>query len=253
VSPTRQVLIDVNLTTDANFTFTDGTQTWHGLSWTGLHIVGNTDQFAVVNGTGLVIDTNANNLDRYLTVDTAPRIYLPFSQIPGYVHGATIVRVWFQSTTSGADANFEACERGIETIPFVSNSKYGWAWVQTDTSNSIEVLAGSVSPASPSSPGSTFKANCIEMIGLDEIRFWAKVPTAAAGDPNSSEFDLSGFTLNAVWKSTNPGSTGTLFKPADIFAAAGANLCAFLALKTGNTSNSVTCTYTRLRIEYVNP
>ncbi len=247
-----QALLDLNLTTDPNFTFSNGSNTWHSLTWTGVNIAAATDQFAVVNGTGLVIDANASNVDRYLTADSAPYIYLPFSQIPGYVHGSSIVRVWFQSFTTGANSNFETGMRGIETVPYSSNARYGWAWNQTDTTNQPEVLAGSVAPTMPSALGSTYTACCLEMVGLDEVRFYAKIPTQASSAANSAEFDLSTFTLSAIWKASNPGQTGTVWKPSDIFAAAASNLAAFLGLKTVNTSNSVIVTFTRLRIECAN-
>lgn len=80
-----EIVYDVDFTTLANNTITDGAEVIDGLTWTASNIASRTTLAAVVNGSGIRL-THVNGSSSTLAGgDTAPRLTIPLSTlIPGY-------------------------------------------------------------------------------------------------------------------------------------------------------------------------
>lgn len=248
-------LIESNLTAESNLSFANGDQSWLGYTWTGLNISGNVDSFGVVNGTGVVLDANAVSVDWYLTANTAPRLYLKASQIPNFQLGRTKLRLWMQLTGTGIDANFEAAKFGFETIPYASNARRFWYWALGQSGNMTPSTFDNNAEVGGGTPANAGTAR-VGMVELDtrnlEVQFWSKVPSASAGDPNSSEFTRASMLLCSTWRPA-VGALTSLDATRTFAAANGDNLCLVFGMQTVNTSNTAVATWKRLRIEYINP
>ena len=249
------VEVDSNLSTEANFSFANGTQSWLGKTWTGLNIAGNVDSFGVVNGTGVVLDHSGANTDWYMPVNTAPRLYLPFSQLPSFRFGQSIVRLWMDMRATGLDANFETAKFGIETIPYSSNARRFWA-VHLDQSGllSSQMLDNTAAVAGLNATNAATAR--VGMVELDTstllARWFSKVPTAAIGAANSTEFTFSSMRLITAWRPA-AGMVTALDASRSMTAATADNLCAVFGLQTVNSTNTALATWRRIRIEVMNP
>lgn len=248
-------VVDANLTTEANQTFVEGTQSWLGLTWRGLNVATCADFFGVVNGTGVVLDHNAVSSDWFLTTNTAPRLYLRCSEIPNFVFGQSRLRVWMHMTAAGVDANFEAAVFGLETIPFASNGRRKlFFFIGQGGHLMCSALDSSTHVGDVSVPNATTAR--VGMVTLDtkdmSTQWWSKVASASPGDPNSAEFDIDTMRYSAYWR-PNANTYLQLDSARSIPAATAENLCVMFGLQTVNTSNTAVATWLRLRIEVSNP
>jgi len=239
-----QKAIDVNLTQASNFTFTDTTNTWNGQPWVGANIATKTDSFGVVNGTGLVLNHNAQNTAWAPSTDTAPKISLQVSSlIPDFVWGQSELRVTAEFEVAGS-TSYDLGGIAVEKA-FVSNT----AWTH-------KLYAGYV-------PGyqrySQVLLENVESIGFlatnsEKVqRMWIKGPSfvqyssrASGAVSNTDSNDIAfgqdmDYSIFGLWA---PAVTATprIKKASDAYIV--------IAAQTGNTANTCVLTIRRLRVEY---
>ncbi len=97
-----EVLYEVDFSTLANNTLTNGTETIDGLNWTVANAA-SLGTFEILNGTGLrlVAGTSLGAASAFTTSSqTAPHLYLPYSSIPNWdARHELILRVYLSSHT----------------------------------------------------------------------------------------------------------------------------------------------------------
>lgn len=255
--------LDLNLTQDANFTFADGANTWHGLSWTGSNIASGTSQFAVVNGTGLFVDFNATNTIWYppTATNTGPKIGVNLSALcPGFRMGSSRVRVTMQFS-SNTDAIFEYGQFAIEkSAAMVANQAYLFGCAHfTDDSPDLgtssvtrrlhESLIGATRTAVFPAVGNTLM--CLDW-GMTEQRWYSGAPGNPDTDSNDDVMVPSNLTLDARRIETATGLQAPSASAAPFITGGNTALKLSIGGFTGNTSNTLTATFKRLRVEYRN-
>lgn len=89
----------------------------------------NAEFIGIVPGEGLIIDPNANSSDYYLTVHTAPTLYVTMSSmISDFNFSDYELRLWLQIYNQNDDANFEFYRWGFERANWSSNQNYAALW-----------------------------------------------------------------------------------------------------------------------------
>lgn len=240
--------LDVNFVTEPAFTFVDGLQTWKGVTVTGVNVASAADVFAIVPGTGLVIDHNATSTDFWLTTNSAPRIQLVLKDmIPGYLVGSTRVRVWCEMANN-ADQNFEQSVFGIIKVPHVNNNVARWSFNRV-FENSFKVNGQVISgTAEYQYPLASPDPVCmIDFVDGQLTGYYSKAATAAATDANSKEFDPTTISRRFTNRYAGGGTTADLDRP--IFSSPD-SLAVFITAFAANTANNFQATIKRLRIEY---
>lgn len=245
-----QTLLDLNLSQEANFTFVDGANSWKGLTWTGKNIASGADIFAVVNGTGLKIDTNAVASDFYTGVDTAPQIYLTLDQISGFDAKRSKLRITSQLQLTNSNINYELSFIGVAVVPYVGGQRGLWGYRRGfDSSFASMPFVINGGAVSSSNTAGTETHDVCEMTwnSWDRVQWTTKLGTQAASAANSAEFVFSSTPPRADYMY---GGTGMRTPSTTHYLTTSSALALMFCAYPVNTTNSFYAVLTRLRVEY---
>lgn len=236
----RDFALEPNFTASAG-----GVQTIAGLQVNVVNF-NNAEFVGIVNGEGLIIDPNANNSDYYLTVHTAPALYVTMSSlIPDFSFSDYEIRLWLQYYNQNDDANFEFIRWGLERADWSSNQNYaltfqkGFAGGVTHAcafwSGSVEYIVRGVT--------ATNNVGCIH--AKDDRNFDWYTTSSSLGQmpPTPAGMTYSGQVRGAGQQA---GTNNVTLVP---IWNTGSNVCIFMVSQPVNTNNSLRTVIRRLRLE----
>lgn len=233
--------VDLNFTELASQTIANGAVSLGGVAFTAAN-AGNADSFAVVHGTGLVIDLGPTNvIDHTL----APRVRATIpSLIPAFDPQRTRLRVTVECAIAGSDQSYELLAFGLEKTanPAQYQVQAHRGYNQAPKSYARWVLNGGLAD----STGWAVADNVLRLEWWREGEFWAASATTAEPGSSANDLALAGpFTSRAHYVQAQSGYV------ADQHILAAGDLTFALTAFNGNTTNSFVATFRRLRIEYL--
>lgn len=245
-----QTAYDRNFTQDSNFTFADGSNSWNGLTWTGANIAAKADSVAVINGTGLVIDCNAQSTDWYYTSDNCAKIYIALATlIPNFDWGASELRISAQFETVGT-TNYDLGGISVEKA-FVANQNWTQKMYAGYTPSYVRfgqiLMEGAEGVIQMPTAN---KVNRLYLRGLNYATYASRSTSAADSDPNSTVFDLHDYVVAGFWTPATAATSTSVAINSSPRLADLASVRLVIGAQTANTNNNCVLTVKRLRVDW---
>jgi hypothetical protein len=218
-----------------------------GYTWT-LENMANADSIGVLPGVGLIIDPNANVSDTYTTTYNTPSIILPITNsLPNFNLFDYSLRLWMVCEITGANQNYEHFKGGFAKYKLVNGGTKYWAfWAKGWQDNArayghfIGNSAAATMPTALTSIDNNFLM--IEWNNLYHTNYYYATKDVANtfDDVRSSMMFHDSYIV-----------AGGMLDGGSLYAITGSgDLSIHLSCYPVNTSNSVSATVRRLRLEY---
>jgi hypothetical protein len=210
-------------------------------------------QFAVVNGAGLRIKSNAVDCGMYYNSNTAPQIWVDIpQQLAEYMVDCSELRVSAQFTTDVATANYTFGFVGI-TNAYVNGAVWQHKFLQgfnSGTGNNakqraLQHLYGATEDFQSLHPN-TDNVICFHVRNQRQVTYYSQTYGGADSTANALAFVKKNFAIVRV--AQTPLASEVVVAPSRLVTCANTRIV--IALQSANTLANGQMTVQRLRIEY---